>query len=131
MDTVIKILLYIWQLPQHLVGIVLCFIYKTEKSLDYKGKKIRVCSKFPGGISLGNYIFVHKYPHDLVSWDYVKHEYGHSIQSKYLGLFYLLVIGLPSVIWAACYKYDPNDKNKYYRFYTEKWADKLGEVTTR
>ena len=30
----------------------------------------------------------------------IKHEYGHTIQSKWLGWLYLLVIGLPSIIWA-------------------------------
>ena len=59
----------------------------------------------------------------------VRHEHGHQIQSKILGPLYLLVIGIPSLIWAWLYgpviKYT---RNGYYRFYTEKWADKLGEV---
>lgn len=27
-----------------------------------------------------------------------------------------------------CYKYDANNPNGYYKFYTERWADKLGGV---
>ena len=28
------------------------------------------------------------------------HEYGHTVQSMILGPFYLLAVGLPSIIWA-------------------------------
>jgi hypothetical protein len=71
-----------------------------------------------GGISLGKYIIL---SHDDI--DSIKHEYGHSVQSRYLGWLYLLVIGLPSLLWAMFYKGDD-----YYKFYTEKNADKLGGV---
>jgi hypothetical protein len=61
--------------------------------------------------------------------DYIAHEYGHTIQSHKLGLVYLLVIGLPSLIWAGCFeKYRKKHGVSYYSFYTEKWADKLGGV---
>ena len=54
------------------------------------------------------------------------HEYGHSIQSKILGPLYLLVIGLPSIIWAGLFeKYRNKHKISYYSFFTEKWANKL------
>ena len=128
MKELLNVLLYLWQLPQNIVGAILTLFYKAEKTLEYKGKTIRVCPKFPGGISLGHYIFVYKYPYDTPSWNYTKHEYGHAIQSLLLGPFYVFVIGIPSGIWALIYKYDPDDPLKYYRFYTEKWADKLGGV---
>jgi hypothetical protein len=35
--------------------------------------------------------------------DYIAHEYGHTLQSHKLDLVYLLVIGLPSLIWAGCF----------------------------
>lgn len=128
MKELLNVLLYLWQLPQNIVGAILTLFYKTEKTLEYREKTIRVNSDFPGGISLGDYIFVYKYPYDTPSWRFTKHEYGHSLQSLILGPFYLLVIGLPSLIWAWVYKYDSNDPLKYYKFYTEKWADKLGGV---
>ena len=79
-----------------------------------------------GGMSLGKYIFV---PKKGVDMDLVKHEYGHTIQSKYLGWFYLLVIGLPSLIWAWCFEeYRRKTNTSYYWFYTERWANKLGGV---
>lgn len=62
--------------------------------------------------------------------DIIKHEYGHTIQSKLLGPLYLFIIGIPSIVWASIYgtKLVPETKNGYYKFYTEKWADKLGQV---
>ena len=42
---------------------------------------------------------------------------------------YLIIIGLPSLIWASIYgKLIPYTNNGYYKFYTEKRADRLGGV---
>lgn len=57
------------------------------------------------------------------------HEWGHTRQSLYLGPLYLLIIGLPSIIWAMIHT--PNSKKSYYFFYTERWADKLGGIPKR
>jgi len=60
----------------------------------------------------------------------LKHEFGHSIQSKYFGPVYLLVIGIPSalrVIYSKIYySFRKREWTKYYRGYPEKWADSLG-----
>lgn len=126
MKTFLAILIYIWQLPQNLVGLIIRIFYKKKTSISYKGKMVRVCNGFPGGISLGETIIIMKYPNTKDTWDTVKHEYGHSIQSKYLGWFYLFVIGIPSILWAVWW--NPKRNVSYYSFYTEKWADKLGNV---
>ena len=73
-----------------------------------------------GGVSLGKYIIVNQW----MPTKEIMHEYGHCRQSKYLGPLYLLVIGIPSLIWAIFGKRG----DAYYTFYTEKWADKLGGV---
>ena len=125
MKIFLTILLYLWQLPQNLVGLVLRLFYKTRTKVPYKDKTIRVCNNFPGGISLGDTIFVSKYPNTKETWNTAKHEYGHSIQSKYLGWFYLFVIGIPSLLWALIHK---PSMGSYYNFYTEKWADRLGNT---
>lgn len=120
-----RILSYLWELPQNLIGLGLSFIYKYDELIPYGDKQIRYCKKFPGGISLGNYVFVGTKKKDII-----KHEYGHTIQSKLLGPLYLFIIGIPSIVWASIYgtKLVPETKNGYYKFYTEKWADKLGQV---
>lgn len=125
MKTLLTVLLYIWQLPQNLLGLILRLFYKTDTKVHYREKTIRVCKAFPGGISLGDTVFVNKYPVGK-AWSDTKHEWGHTRQSLFLGPLYLIVIGLPSIIWAAL----PQQKwgISYYAFYTEKWADKLGNV---
>ena len=64
--------------------------------------------------------------------DYIKSDWVGIVgkQSKYLGVFYLLVVGIPSVIhawmsggWHKC------DHGNYYHFWTERWADKLSGIT--
>jgi hypothetical protein len=54
------------------------------------------------------------------------HELGHCRQSQILGWLYLPVIGLPSLLWAAWW--NEGRKRSYYSFYTERWADRLGNV---
>lgn len=128
------LLLYLWQLPQNLLGLILCYIYKAESILEYKGKLIRVNKSFPSGISLGNYIILQYYPFSKTGWDDVRHEYGHTIQSLYLGWLYLIIIGLPSLLGniydrLAHKKWEWKDRNSwYYNQPWEKWADKLGGV---
>ena len=125
MKTLLTILLYIWQLPQNLVGLILKLIYKADNKVAYKDKTILVCKSFKGGISLADTVIVSKYPITQSTWNTVKHEWGHTRQSLYLGPLYLIIIGIPSLIWAAIH----TDKiGSYYSFYTERWADKLGNV---
>lgn len=111
----IKILLYIWQLPQNMVGFVLTRILRAKKDGDVYRWKLR------GGISLGSYIMVREDAADFT----IKHEHGHQKQSRYLGWLYLVAIGLPSIIWASLKTIGLFKKKNYYWFYTEKWANKL------
>lgn len=115
-----EILLYIWQLPQHGLGELLRAIYRGTDT-DYEGAIVRRSLQMPGGISLGKYIIVNRY----ASRKTIIHEYGHCIQSKYLGWLYLIVVGLPSILHAAFCRCK---RHSYYSFFTERWADKLGGV---
>lgn len=127
MNTLIKILRWIWELPQCLLGLILTKIYKVKYKDSLNQVKI-YSGKFPGGISLGLYILLSE-SNFKYSPNTIKHEYGHTRQSLYLGPLYLIIIGLPSIIWAAMYgNIIKKTKNGYYKFYTEKWADKLGNV---
>jgi len=125
MKTFVKILLYIWQLPQNLIGLIVYALLWPSPYVRFRGEIICYSDKMRGGISLGRYIIVaRKY------WegdgDTELHEYGHALQSRYLGPFYLFVIGIPSLLWAAWWNQDRGVG--YYDFYTEHWADKLGGV---
>lgn len=124
---ILSILAYVWQIPQNIVGIALRLFYKQNHVLYYKDKTIRVCKSFPGGISLGNTVIVKRYPYNTATWNTVKHEWGHTRQSLYLGPLYLIIIGLPSLVWAQLHGTVIKNKD-YYSFWTERWADKLGNV---
>lgn len=114
----------IWQLPQNIIGYIVLKVTMNTRIRRYGCAEVYVWRR-KDGISLGKYIFVPI----CADEDYIKHEYGHTIQSRYLGWFYLLVIGIPSLLWAGCGKaYRKKHNVSYYSFYTEKWADKLGGV---
>lgn len=117
-----------WELPQNLLGRLFVKMFDATyyaKAVENDTVNVYIWN-FNAGLSLGNYIFI---PHEYIPPSFVKHEYGHSIQSKYLGWFYLLVISIPSAIWFHCFEgYRKKHNVSYYSFYTEKWADKLGGV---
>ena len=62
------------------------------------------------------------------------HEYGHSIQSLILGPLYLIIIGIPSTLWGFLPSLSAKRKKhhiSYFIFYTERWANLLGERVTK
>lgn len=120
------IILIVWQLPQVIVGFFVRLFtgakYNEELS---KNNDRRIFNwKLTSGISLSTYYIIVRQNADMNT---VNHEKGHTIQSLYLGPLYLIVIGLPSIIWAGLIHKHTN--KSYYWFYTEAWADKLGGVT--
>lgn len=122
------IALFIWQLPQCIVALLMMpFLGKlTLVSYDNYCFAFKA-TNMSGGISLGVFVFLSEY--SSKSDTTLAHEQvGHVKQSHYLGWLYLIVIGLPSIIWAGIYKY-LGYKN-YYSFYTEKWANKLAKLET-
>ena len=120
-----------WELPQNVLGFIVKTIFKAKPCTTYKDANV-YSWRIAGGMSLGKYIFVpftKVNPNSYTQMNFIKHEYGHSVQSKYLGWFYLLVIGLPSLTWAWCFeRYRQKTGKSYYDFYTESWANKLGGV---
>lgn len=127
-------LLYLWQLPQNIVGLICLLIWKPEKRLAYKGLTVNFNSKFPSGISLGNYIILKRYPYNKYTWDSVKHEYGHHLQSVKWGCLYLFVIGIPSIcgnIWDRLFHGNMSWAESCKWYYNQPWeksADELGGV---
>lgn len=118
-------LLYAWQLPQNLLGLLLVAILQPEDTYDFEGVRLCYASRMKGGISLGRYLIVRDVLKDYAGRT-ERHELGHARQSRMLGWLYLPVIGLPSLLWAAWWNEDRN--RSYYSFYTERWADRLGGV---
>lgn len=117
---------YIWQLPQNIIALIYLGYLIAENQIPavekYKGAK--VYTKYSSGcVTLGNYIFVSS----RATENTIKHEWGHTRQSLLLGPLYLIIIGIPSILWAVTHKTIAPDKS-YNWFYTEAWADKLGDV---
>ena len=124
-----NLILFIWQLPQHIVALIY-FGYLVMMCKDlgvdsrYKQATVIPCI-MRGAVTLGNYVFVG------LNSEYketVKHELGHTIQSKILGPLYLIVIGIPSITYCGLRRLFPSLRKKnYYNFYTEKTANYLSE----
>jgi hypothetical protein len=118
----------IWELPQILLATVLYAIMKKRiiQAMDYKNSKVYFVKDFPGGVSLSFIIFLNDI--DLNNQRAIKHEYGHTIQSLYLGWFYLFIVGVPSIIRAKIWNHYKLEDKKYYEGFPENWADSLGGV---
>lgn len=132
MKKIRNILLYIWQAPQNLLGLILIACYKPERTHTMEnGNQIHFSTRMNGGISLGKYSIVNvgHYRHDInesLKRDTVRHEtIGHAKQSLYFGWLYLIVIGLPSIVHAALCKCK---NHSYYDMWFEKWADKIAGI---
>lgn len=126
MKRIKSVLKYIWQLPQNIIALIYLSYLIVENQIPAitKYKEIKVYTKYSSGsVTFGNYIFISS----KATENTIKHEYGHTRQSLYLGSLYLIIIGIPSILWAMIHKTIAPDKS-YNWFYTEAWADKLGDV---
>ena len=141
MKKVIYILIqWTWGILQTFLGFILFLINIKNEHIFYHGAIItRIKGKT--SISLGMFAFVgldlemdkrleNRIPDDEIEQRTLVHEYGHTIQSIILGPLYLLIIGIPSSIWAMTFNNKGNTIS-YYSFYTEKWANALGEKVTK
>lgn len=122
-------ILYLWQLPQNLLGLLVVFFSKAKKT-EWNGI-VWYKTKHRFGVSLGKYMVIHF----LASNDDILHEYGHQKQSLYLGWLYLPIIGIVSAIfnnlWDRFFHQGWTYAERelwYYQRFPEKWADKLGGV---
>lgn len=121
-----EVFLFAWSLPQNILGCLLwCICQCGGAYVHVESGRVVTFWRSTGGVSLGSFIFMNQADSDNT----FKHEFGHTLQSRILGPFYLFVIGIPSIMWAwvrrKCRMWDVS----YYSFYTEKWADKLGKVS--
>ena len=108
---------FMWELPSNIVALLLLFFLGVDElHWDKKGLVIADMS-FRGAMTLGCYIFCNAKDRDLL-----EHEYGHVRQGWVLGPLYLLVIGIPSLIWCTVYK---STLKPYDWFYTERWMMKI------
>ena len=139
---------FTWGILQSLMGLIYMLRYVKCRHEWYHGAYVTYFDAWGGGISLGMFVFVaennekireiHKERGNVYDEKRQRailvHEYGHTIQSLILGPLYLIIIGLPSLIWASSkrfIKYRKKTGVKYTSFYPEKWANRLGELVTK
>lgn len=123
---------FILEFPQNIMGFI-AFIYytkiKKQAYYQYRTAYVTHVAGRWGAVSFGRYIFADDrcFKHDII-----KHEYGHSLQSQRLLFLYLPLIGLPSLIWNRFFKgYRKRNNKNYYSFYTEAWANQLGDYSIK
>lgn len=133
-----------WGIAQSLLGAILFLLNAGQKHHLYHGAVVTVW-KAKSSISLGMFVFVADEPYfyeklkenhsmDELSKRLLVHEYGHTIQSLILGPLYLIVMGIPSTLWGFLPSLNRQRQQQhisYFSFFTEKWANHLGEKVTK
>ena len=132
MNRFILFIIFLWELPQNILGIFIWFYFRG-KIQKYEKLHNRLFFQTPNfGISLGSFIFWSQTDNAIImiQSNNKEHEFGHSVQSLFFGPLYLIIIGLPSifrVIYGSLYFSHKKEKwPNYYKGYPENWADKLG-----
>ena len=135
LDCIKRALLMLWELPQNILGALLFIffaVFSDSVILDDDDSLEMYSPMMRGAISLGIFrVYAYKYLGNGARYVELvrRHEKGYRKQSKMLGPLYLIVIGLPSLIWATLHSSVRRlGAVDYYSFYTERWADKLGGV---
>lgn len=120
-----RILIYlfnVWEFIQNYIGQCEVKKYNLIPSHYFKDCYIYYISYFDSHC-YGKHIFINQ---DTDNNIILRHEYGHRIQSKILGIMYYPLIFLPSYLHFLFWcKFKNNNWDKYYNFYSEIWADKL------
>ncbi len=119
-----------WELPQSLLGAAVAAVVLASGSALEAGRRYgRICVRTNRlGVSLGAFVFWFRVrgrdPEEVL-----RHEIGHTVQSRLLGPLYLPVVGLPSMarvgyaVWHRR-RYGTRWRN-YRKGFPENWADKL------
>lgn len=132
-----------WGFLQTLLGFLNFILHIRDKHYFYHGAVITEW-KDKSSVSLGMFVFVtgEPYFYDKLKDEYsmeelsqrlLVHEYGHTIQSLILGPLYLIAMGIPSTVWGFLPYLNKKRKEEgisYFSFFTEKWANYLGEKVT-
>lgn len=122
MNTILFALLFLWQLPQNIVALLIMLFSKTEGVIAYRHYCFAIKTRLPdkaGGVSLGSFALIS--PSCASDEETVRHELdGHTVDSKIFGPLYLLVIGLPSMLHLLRH----DGSKDYGNFYTERWANR-------
>lgn len=132
-----------WGILQTTLGFIVFISHINDEHFSFHGAIITKW-KSKSSVSLGMFVFVTDEPYfyNKLKKEYTKeelskrllvHEYGHTIQSLILGPLYLIIMGIPSTLWGflpSCCKKRKEQGLSYFSFFTERWANTLGEMVT-
>lgn len=138
-----NVILWTWCLPQTILGEFWYIILKTKKRIvknyELNGMKGSIVKMKASTITLGRRQFINTLYELLMEKKFYRwgikqfiqsqqHSYGHWIQSLILGPFYIPFIAIPSFVYSIYTRFNWWNVTRYYTFYSEKWADKIGGV---
>ena len=117
-----------WGFPQTLLGAIVYLVNRDKPHETYRGCIVTRWGQ-KGSLGVGMFLFLGTDDPQVRV-----HEYGHSIQSMILGPLFLLIMGIPSFLWAnlpPCRRLRKEKGVSYYRFYPESNANWLGRLVTK
>ena len=130
-----------WGLFQTISGGIVFLWYWKQPHFFYHRSVVTVypCSS---SLSLGLFVFLSsnppkdrsgRIPDQEIPRRLLVHEYGHTVQSLFLGPLYLPVVGLPSALWnnLPFFQQKWRKNVSYFSFLPEKTANALGEWATK
>jgi len=125
---------FTWGIIQNIIGFFLYIALLISNPKRFRGKflgtRVITWNRLDSA-SIGIFIFLSNRDRNFKR--VLVHEFGHCIQSCILGPFYLLFIGIPSLIWCHYPSFKLNrarGKYRYSSFYTERWANSLAQEIT-
>lgn len=126
----INILLFIWQLPQIIIGLFFLLAFRNKEVYTNPKNNITVWKISSGNVfgtacfSSGPIIVVKSGAQEQT----LLHETGHSKQSIYFGPLFHIIISIPSICRFWINRLFIKSSEWYHSGYPENWADKLGGV---
>ncbi len=137
------ILQWTWGILQTALGGLLFLFHCKDRRFTYHGAVVTVW-RGKSSLALGGFLFITDEPffYEKLKEEHTKeelfsrllvHEYGHTVQSLILGPLYLLLMGIPSTVWGFSSSLAKRRKERgisYFSFFTERWANALGERVT-
>jgi len=124
------LLAFTWELPQTILALFLILLTRGDQRESMK-YAIVFWRQVYWGVSLGMFILLGRSYSGMLADRTKKHEHGHTIQSMMLGPLYLIVVGLPSIVFNILTRFRILSWGSYYTRYPENWADQLGGVDER
>ena len=111
-----------WEFIQNYIGKMEANKYDLSLRHRFKDSEIYYI-RHDDSHCCGRYIFINL---DMDGTRILRHEYGHRIQSKILGILFYPMVFIPSYLHYLYWRrFRDDDWTEYYDFYCEKWANSL------